>query len=626
MIRNKSTIQIISRLLMAVFLFVIISPLSVYASGDSASDNDSEDEFESWSDALSDSDYSENLAEMVTKYWISSWLSYVGTGEEVVEDVADFMGDQYDRTVSLYDNLYPYLLPYSRQTVIEIDGSSLSNSIYGKPVNGKNNMKLINMVVKELNDTLEDNSVIINLNKQKNDGYHNKSAGLTNAPELPSYVYFSGTSPLSYFTVYTPDSDISEYFQNFSVICIVPTLDGNTLCQTCLGYDRQYLVNGLMPCLTFNLNNDGVYNVVLNRFDPYTRALESYGTKYWRSYSNNSYNLSRYNTVMIQPEYNALNRGNNYYGGDDCYIRIIHSGSSDVSWYYFDSETLNFTYYGTDSDSSNIDFTSGSNINLNISNIVNSVEFNDYFDFINETLENVSNDIDLTNSLLIQLIQQIQDNQNNYVPTDNDDIYNYISDLFSNMQIIVDNHIEIPDISPDLGGIADALVALLNFLATIIRTVGSIVDSLIQGLLDLLKLLFIPDEPSSNNISIQINNISKPIIWIGDFMDNSKRMISILLLGDDSLNNDGSGDGSGESGSGSGTQDPPVITVDFSNSTSEYDYGGEVAIMDLSWYAPYKSICDPIIVAFCWVMFIVRVVKDIPGIINGFSSNNKEGE
>ena len=39
----------------------------------------------------------------------------------------------------------------------------------------------------------------------------------------------------------------------------------------------------------------------------------------------------------------------------------------------------------------------------------------------------------------------------------------------------------------------------------------------------------------------------------------------------------------------------------------------------MNWYAPFKPVGDVIVVAFCWIMFIWSVIRDLPGIINGTS-------
>ena len=61
------------------------------------------------------------------------------------------------------------------------------------------------------------------------------------------------------------------------------------------------------------------------------------------------------------------------------------------------------------------------------------------------------------------------------------------------------------------------------------------------------------------------------------------------------------------------------------NGTSEFTldiesdvYSGEVVLFDLSWYAPFKSYGDLVFTGFAYVLFIWRLYKNIPNIINGF--------
>lgn len=62
------------------------------------------------------------------------------------------------------------------------------------------------------------------------------------------------------------------------------------------------------------------------------------------------------------------------------------------------------------------------------------------------------------------------------------------------------------------------------------------------------------------------------------------------------------------------------------NGTSEFTldidsevYEGEVVLFDLSWYAPFKSYGDLVFTGFAYVLFVWRLWKSIPSVINGFS-------
>lgn len=63
------------------------------------------------------------------------------------------------------------------------------------------------------------------------------------------------------------------------------------------------------------------------------------------------------------------------------------------------------------------------------------------------------------------------------------------------------------------------------------------------------------------------------------------------------------------------------------NGTSEFTldidsdvYSGEVVLFDLSWYAQFKSYGDLVFTGFAYVLFVWRLWKAIPSILNGFSS------
>ena len=63
--------------------------------------------------------------------------------------------------------------------------------------------------------------------------------------------------------------------------------------------------------------------------------------------------------------------------------------------------------------------------------------------------------------------------------------------------------------------------------------------------------------------------------------------------------------------------EPPVIYLNLANNRGPYDLGGEVAFLDLRWYAEYKPVGDAIISAFLWLFFAWRVYVKSPGIIRG---------
>ncbi|MBQ9866771.1 MAG: hypothetical protein IJM34_07100 [Lachnospiraceae bacterium] len=70
----------------------------------------------------------------------------------------------------------------------------------------------------------------------------------------------------------------------------------------------------------------------------------------------------------------------------------------------------------------------------------------------------------------------------------------------------------------------------------------------------------------------------------------------------------------------------PSIKMDLSEAHSDINYGGEVKVLDLQWYVPYKPTVDKIIVCLCWALFIWHSFKTLPSLINGTNGivNGKE--
>ena len=603
MIRNKSTIQIISRLLMAVFLFVIISPLSVYASGDSASDNDTDEEYQDWSDAFNDTEYTENLAENIARTWANYFVSYIGTTQDVVERTAEIIGDSYDRTVSLYDNLYTYILPYSRQTVNDIDGANLSIGTYGKPIRNKNNLKLINQYVKTMENSLP--TEITNIASDK----HKDGSDMTFA-EFPPIYHFSD-KPFN--------TSIIVDYNNVNIF------DGTT-------HNMMWCVNGetsydvIAPA-------DSNYDYVIYDVGYLNGTNTNYAFLGVRTNNSSSY---RYRWVNNWPN-GYFDRGTQasfteYIAGKSPSLYIYGSGYIEFTFayrqiktYYWDQSKKSLYYLGIGTTSDFLTDDLGDPVKTYEVNIINSVDFGDYTDLINQLILDVNMENNITNSLLIELLNELRNQRDVYQPiSDDDDIYNYIDYMMNKLLEVKDVHIEIPDLSPNMGGIVDGITALLNFLASIIRTLGSIVSSLLEGLVH----LFVPTDADWDEINIQFESLTAPFGWIKDFIAEAASNISLLLFGRNVTDFETAETEDVDLVMGEGSLDPdivydptsgaPKIPVRFSNSTSEYFSGIEDAyIIDMSWYAPYKPVGDIIVVAFCWLMFIWRVLHDLPGIING---------
>lgn len=142
-----------------------------------------------------------------------------------------------------------------------------------------------------------------------------------------------------------------------------------------------------------------------------------------------------------------------------------------------------------------------------------------------------------------------------------------------------------------------------NFiLKTVIDFIGNIVSYLnpfsenffgykiIELLKDLLKTLFVPSEE-------RITAIQETVSSKFAFVDSIKIAIQSI---EDMFNNIGNA---------------PKLTLHLG--ATKYTDAGDYVVLDLSWYAPYKSYGDLILTAFIYVFFVWRIFISAPNIIHG---------
>lgn len=620
--------KLIATAMTAIFLFIaILSPLTVYAA-DSSSENETEEDY-TWEDALNDEEYKENLAEMVARYWATNWINYVGTGSDVVQDISDLIGDSYDNNKDLYDNLYPYILPYTIQTVNNLDLSDIKES-YGKPYPKQNNLNLINDVAREFGEYLptlipSGGNVFEDIASDKG-----KSGDDITPSGFPSWFRIAFKFPAANLPSYP-----SDYNANGQPAVIMKNMSSPAY------YERYaYFYNNDNNSLNYNVcyldNTRGEMRYCLYTYDHDGNLLvnDKIG---WITYGGNNF-ASMEHTKVTQD--NGMQFGATHYTPGNPLVYFYGTGYiyyyDEQKCYFWDQDSRTLSYLGTGTYKNFFgkDGSDGTLVDNYTVNIINTVDFDEYQQLIDQLMLDVNMSNNITNSLLIELIKELRNQRNNYVQQDDDDIYDYIDYMMVKLNETKDIHIEIPDISPDLGGIADGISALLNFLASIIRAVGNIVSSLLDGLFHLI----VPTEQDWNDLSVQFNSLTAPLEWIKEFIGEGFSAISMCLFGRNvtdfelpetepevvqaSVNTRAAAKGNDNPLKGKIVYDPdsgaPKIPVRFSNSTSEYFSDIEDAyIIDLNWYAPYKPVGDMIVVAFCWILFVWRVLHDLPGIISG---------
>lgn len=149
------------------------------------------------------------------------------------------------------------------------------------------------------------------------------------------------------------------------------------------------------------------------------------------------------------------------------------------------------------------------------------------------------------------------------------------------------------------GGVVSDLVTgeerILNIEKTS-RNIFDILGGFFGGFWNNLKSLIVPDVDLFNQIKSLID-IKLPIIsQAKTFFENI-----IDICSDEALS-------------------PPVVTIhlgNVDNNISSIDYGGDVVALDFSWYAPYKSMVDIVIIGFVYAVFWIRLFKRLPHILSG---------
>lgn len=112
---------------------------------------------------------------------------------------------------------------------------------------------------------------------------------------------------------------------------------------------------------------------------------------------------------------------------------------------------------------------------------------------------------------------------------------------------------------------------------------------LIELLKEALQFLFVPSEDSINNL---VDTVKEKFRFV-DTIKNTITTIQDMFEGTESL---------------------PVIKITLPENKW---FNGQVVVMDLSWYAPYKTYGDTIISAFIYIFFIWRIYISLASIISG---------
>ena len=161
-----------------------------------------------------------------------------------------------------------------------------------------------------------------------------------------------------------------------------------------------------------------------------------------------------------------------------------------------------------------------------------------------------------------------------------------------------------PEVVPDTVGLSDIwqlIKGIPGALADVITgpIVGSLskiwdlVKSIPQSILEGITAIFVPTE---DFLTAKWEAIRSEFAFADSITSTGELLVGILNGLD---------------------PEPPVIYIDLGATEGSYNFGGEVAFIDLRWYARYKPTMDLIISAFLWMAFVWRLILKLPGIISG---------
>lgn len=137
-----------------------------------------------------------------------------------------------------------------------------------------------------------------------------------------------------------------------------------------------------------------------------------------------------------------------------------------------------------------------------------------------------------------------------------------------------------------LRALAEWLVDVL--LGGITGILDNVVDLILAG----IKAIFVP---STDYLTAKVEALRARFGFMDSVLATGDAIIAALNL--------------------SGT--PPVIYAHFENAEGAFNWGGTVAVLDMTWYARYKPAGDAFLSGVIWIFFLWRVFIKLPSIISG---------
>lgn len=124
------------------------------------------------------------------------------------------------------------------------------------------------------------------------------------------------------------------------------------------------------------------------------------------------------------------------------------------------------------------------------------------------------------------------------------------------------------------------------------------------------NITYTDDEGQEQEVSVL--GIIAAFAWWKDVVDVGKELVSQVSASEAAAYAYDVRAGGNPSGA-------PSIPVDLSaaQTPSGVVYGGQVEMLDLSWYTPYKQTVDQLVSGFLWLFFLWALFRHAPGVISG---------
>ena len=131
-------------------------------------------------------------------------------------------------------------------------------------------------------------------------------------------------------------------------------------------------------------------------------------------------------------------------------------------------------------------------------------------------------------------------------------------------------------------------------IAEIRQSILDIPQQIYEKIQELFERFFVPDEEATNE---KLAALREKFAFIDSITGYGEHVINFLQ---------------GASGAKA-----PVITIDLSDYTGNYNWGTTVITIDFAWYAQFKPMVDNILAGIIWITWLWHMYKRIPELING---------